>query len=337
MRIPFKQSVAALALSALALSATGAAHAEGQLRIAQQFGVVYLLLNVAQDQQLIEKHGRQQGVPIKVEYVQLSGGNAVNDALLSGSIDVAGAGVGPLLTIWDRTAGRQNVKGIASLGNFPYYLVSTNPNVKTIADFSDKDRIALPAVTVSVQARILQMAAAKQWGTAQYNRLDRLTQSVPHPDATAAVIAGQTELNSHFGNPPFQDQELAGNPKAHIVLNSYDVLGGPSSSTVLYATEKWVKENPKTYRAFIDALNEAAQLVSANPELAADAYLRVTKAKTDRAFLLKVIRNPQIQFKVGPQNTLGLAQFLHQTGAIKKQAVSWKDYFFEHPALGAGS
>ena len=337
MRIPFKNFAAGLALSALALSATGSAHAEGQLRIAQQFGVVYLLLNVAQDQQLIEKHGRQQGVPIKVEYLQLSGGNAVNDALLSGSIDVAGAGVGPLLTIWDRTAGRQNVKGIASLGNFPYYLVSTNPKVRTIADFSDQDRIALPAVTVSVQARILQMAAAKQWGTDQYKRLDRLTQSVPHPDATAAVIAGQTELNSHFGNPPFQEQELAGNPKAHIVLNSYDVLGGPSSSTVLYATEKWVKENPKTYRAFIDALNEAAQLVAANPELAADAYLRVTRAKTDRAFLLKVIGNPQIEFKVAPQNTLGLARFLHQTGAIKKQAASWRDYFFEHPALGAGS
>jgi NitT/TauT family transport system substrate-binding protein len=339
MRIPFPKFSAGLVVSALALSATIAlpARAEGQLRIAQQFGLVYLLLNVAEDQKLIEKHGQKLGVPIEVDYVQLSGGNAVNDALLSGSIDVAGAGVGPLLTIWDRTAGRQNVRGVASLGNFPYYLVSTNPNVKTIADFTDKDRIALPAVTVSVQARILQMAAARQWGTAQYKRLDRLTQSVPHPDATAAVIAGQTEINSHFGNPPFQDQELAGNPKAHIVLNSYDVLGGPNSATVLYATEKYVKENPKTYRAFIEALNEAAQLVAANPELAVDAYLRVTKAKTDRAFLLKVIKNPQIQFKVAPQNTLGLAQFLFQAGAIKKQPASWRDYFFDHPALASGS
>jgi NitT/TauT family transport system substrate-binding protein len=334
MRIPFRSIAAGLTL---AFAATSAAHAEGQLRIAQQFGLVYLLLNVAQDQKLIEKHAQKQGVPVKVEYVQLSGGNAANDALLSGSIDVAGAGVGPLLTIWDRTRGRQNVRGIASLGNFPYYLVSTNPNVKTIADFSDKDRIALPAVTVSVQARILQMAAAKQWGTAQYTRLDRLTQSVPHPDATAALIAGQTELNGHFGNPPFQDQELAGNPKAHIVLNSYDVLGGPNSATVLYATEKWVKENPKTYRAFVDALNEAAQLIAANPELAADAYLRVTKAKTERGFLLKVIKNPQIQFKVAPQNTQGLAQFLFQAGAIRNQPASWRDYFFEHPALAAGS
>ena len=335
MHKPIYKVAAALGLASLVAAAP--AWAEGKLRVAQQFGITYLLLNVAQDQKLIEKHGQKLGVPVSVKWVQLSGGNAVNDALLSGSIDVAGAGVGPLLTIWDRTAGRQNVKGVASLGNFPYYLVSTNPNVKSIADFTDKDRIALPAVTVSVQARILQMAAAKRWGNGEYAKLDRITQSLPHPDAAAAVMAGKTEINSHFATPPFQEQELAGNPKAHIVLNSYDVQGGPSSSTVLYATEKYVKENPRTYRAFIDALAEAAQLVTTNPELAADAYLRVTKARIDRAFLLKVIKNPQIEFKVAPQNTLGLAQFLYQAGAIKKQPASWRDYFFEHPALGSGS
>jgi NitT/TauT family transport system substrate-binding protein len=335
MRKPFHQFAAALGLAAIV--AATPAQAEGKLRIAQQFGITYLLLNVAQDQKLIEKHGKQLGVPIAVDWVQLSGGNAVNDALLSGSIDVAGAGLGPLLTIWDRTAGRQNVRGVASLGNFPYYLVSTNPAVKTIADFSDKDRIALPAVTVSVQARVLQMAAAKRWGTGEYARLDRLTQTVPHPDAAAAVIAGRTEINSHFATPPFQEQELAGNPKAHIVLSSYDVQGGPGSLTVLYATEKYVKENPKTTRAFIDALAEAAELATKNPELAADAYLRVTKAKIDRAALVKIIRNPEFQYKVAPQNTLGLAQFLHRAGAIKKQPASWRDYFFDHPALASGS
>jgi NitT/TauT family transport system substrate-binding protein len=334
----FTRLLAVLLLAAFAiLAGIAPAHAEGKLRIAQQFGVVYLLLNVAQDQKLIEKHGQALGQPIAVEYVQLSGGNAVNDALLSGAVDVAGAGVGPLLTIWDRTNGRQNVKGVASLGNFPYYLVSTNPKVKTIADFGEHDRIALPAVSVSVQARILQMAAAQRWGAGEFARLDRLTLALPHPDAAAAVIAGRTEIDSHFGNPPFQEQELAGNPNAHIVLNSYDVLGGPSSSTVLYATEKFVKDNPKTYLAFVDALAEAAQIATRDPELAADAYLRVTHARIDRAFLIKVLRNPQFQFKVAPQNTLGLARFMHQAGAIRKAPASWRDYFFEHPALASGS
>ncbi|HEX2012564.1 MAG TPA: ABC transporter substrate-binding protein, partial [Roseateles sp.] len=229
MKKTFTTRLAALGLAALALS--GAARAEGQIRIAEQFGIVYLLLNIAQDQKLIEKQGKTQGLDIKVENVKLSGGAAVNDALLSGSIDVAGAGVGPLLTLWDRTYGRQNVRGIASLGNFPYYLTSNNPAVKTIADFTDKDRIALPAVGVSVQSRVLQLASAKLWGDANYNKLDKIQVAVPHPEATAAIIKGGTEITGHFGNPPFQEQELAGNPNAHIVLSSYEVLGGPASAT----------------------------------------------------------------------------------------------------------
>ena len=190
----FKRTIAASLL--LGFAAAAPAHAEGTISIARQFGVVYALLNVAEDQKLIEKHGKKNGLEIKVEWKQLSGGAAVNDALLSGAVDIAGAGVGPLLTIWDRTAGRQNVKGVASLGSFPYYLVSTNPKVKTIADFTEKDRIALPAVTVSVQSRILQYAAARQWGEKEFARLDKFTQTLPHPDAAAALIAGGTEILS---------------------------------------------------------------------------------------------------------------------------------------------
>ena len=333
----FKRIARGAVLLAAMAGLAGAAQAEGRLRIAEQFGIVYLLLNVAQDQKLVEKHGKAAGVDIAVEYVKLSGGSAVNDALLAGSIDIAGAGVGPLLTIWDRTLGKQNVRGVASLGNFPYYLVTNNPAVKTIADFTDKDRIALPAVGVSVQSRVLQLASAKLWGDAQYNRLDKLQVALPHPDATAAIIKGGTEITGHFGNPPFQDQALAGNPNARIVLNSYDVLGGPASATVLYATEKFRNENPKTYGAFIAALQEAAQWTAANPEKAADTYIRVTKASIDRDFLVKIIRNPEVQFKVAPQNTFGLASFLHRVGAIRNKPASVQDYFFAAPHVASGS
>jgi NitT/TauT family transport system substrate-binding protein len=331
------RALAATLTGAAVLLGVPAAHAEGQLRIAEQFGIVYLLLNVAQDQKLIEKHGKAQGIDIKVEFLKLSGGSAVNDALLGGNIDIAGAGVGPLLTIWDRTLGKQNVRGVASLGNFPYYLVSNNPNVKTIADFTDKDRIALPAVGVSVQSRYLQLASAKLWGEAQYNRLDKLQVALPHPDATAAIIKGGTEITGHFGNPPFQNQSLAANPQARIVLNSYDVLGGPSSATVLYATEKFRKDNPKTYKAFIDALQEAATWVTANPEKAADIYIKVANARIDRDFLISIIKNPEVQFKIAPQNTFGLAEFLGRVGAIKNKPASVKDYFFDDAHVAAGS
>ncbi len=330
-----KPLMAALGV-ALALTGT-ASRAEGKLRIAEQFGIVYLLLNVAQDQQLIEKHGKAAGVDIQVERVQLSGGPAINEALLSGSIDIAGAGVGPLLTLWDKTQGRQNVRGIASLGNFPYYLTSSNPAVKSIDDFSDKDRIALPAVGVSVQSRILQLASAKRWGDAQFNRLDRLQVALPHPEATAALIKGGTEINAHFGNPPFQEQGLAGNPNVHVVLSSYQVLGGPASATVLYTTEKFRRDNPKTYKAFVGALAEAADFIARYPERSADIYIRNENSKVPKDLLLKVIKNPEVQFKITPQNTFALASFMHRIGAIKNKPASAQDYFFDDPHNAAGS
>ncbi|WP_416759883.1 ABC transporter substrate-binding protein [Roseateles sp. So40a] len=325
------------ALAATVALASTAAHAEGKIRIAEQFGIVYLLLNVAQDQQLIEKHGKAAGVDIKVERVQLSGGPAINEALLSGSIDIAGAGVGPLLTLWDKTQGKQNVRGIASLGNFPYYLTSSNPAVKSIDDFSDKDRIALPAVGVSVQSRILQLASAKRWGDAQFNKLDRLQVALPHPEATAALIKGGTEINAHFGNPPFQEQGLAGNANVHVVLNSYEVLGGPASATVLYTTEKFRRDNPKTYRAFVGALAEAADFIAKNPERSADIYIRNENSKVPKELLLKVIKNPEVQFKITPQNTFALATFMHRIGAIKNKPASAQDYFFDDAHNAAGS
>lgn len=339
MRKTLSRLAAGIGLSASliagSLVAPAAAQAEGQIRIAEQFGIVYLLLNVVRDQNLIEKHGKEQGIDIKVDWTQLSGGAATNDALLSGSVDIVGAGVGPLLTIWDRTQGRQNVKAVASLGNFPYYLLSSNPNVKTIADISEKDRIALPAVGVSVQSRFLQYAAAKQWGDKEFNRLDKYTLAVPHPDATAALIAGGTELNGHFSNPPFQEQALA-NKDVHVVLDTYELLG-PNSPTVLFTTEKFRKDNPKTYKAFVDALAEAADFAQKDKAAAADTYIRVTKAKISRDELLKIIDNPKYEFTITPKNTYPLAEFLYRVGAIKHKPESWKDYFFqdEKPLQGS--
>ena len=324
-----------LSLALIAGTLPMPAQAEGQLRIAEQFGIVYLLLNVARDQQLIEKHGKAAGVDIKVDWTRLSGGPAVNDALLSGNIDIAGAGIGPLLTVWDRTKGKQNVRGVASLGNFPYYLLSSNPKVKTIADLSEADRIALPAVGVSIQSRFLQYAAAKEWGDKAFDRLDKYTVAIPHPEATAALITGGTELNGHFSNPPFQDQALQ-NPNVHVILDTYKLLG-PNSPVALYTTEKFYQENPKTYHAFVSALAEAAEFVQGNREAAADIYRRVADSKIDRDLLLKVLNDPRVEFSVAPKNTFQLADFLHRVGVLKNKPAVWQDYFFKDPRTASGS
>ena len=325
-----KTSMKLFAAAALALSAmvpgTGA-HAEGLIRISQQFGTLYLPLHVMRDQNLIQKHAKALGLDdVTVEWAQLSGGDAINAALLSGSIDIAAAGIGPFLTLWDRTGG--TVKIVGGLANQPNYLVTNNPEIKSLKDFKSSDKIALPAIGVSVQARILQMAAEKEFGPGNQNKLDNNTVTLAHPDATAALLAGSTEITAHLSNTPFQEQALK-DPKIHRVFSSYDVLGGPVTPTYLYATTAWREENPKTFQAFFEALKEASAWIEANKKAAAETYVRVEKSKLDPAFIQSLIESPDSKFTVVPSRSFAFANFLYRTGAIKIKADSWKDYTVE--------
>lgn len=332
MKITKTTGAIALAL----LFATGAAQAEGEISIAQQFGIGYLILDVVRDQQLIEKQGKKQGLDIKVDWRTLSGATAMNEALLSGALDVASAGVPPLLTLWDRTKGRQNVKAIASLGSMPNYLLSNNPAVKSIKDLSDKDRIAVPAAGVGFQSRTLQIETAKLFGDADYKRFDKISVSLPHPDASAALIAGGSEISTHFSSPPFQYQALE-HKNVHKILSSYDVLGGQATFNVLYTTQKFHDENPKTYRAFYDALAEAAQIINTDKNKAAETYIRVEKSRLPLPLVQKIVNDPEISFTISPQRTFIYADKLHQLGVIKNKADSWKAYFFNEAWQNPGS
>lgn len=310
------------------LHPSGAVFAEGHLRLVEQFGTIYLPLHVLRDQKLIEKHGRELGIDIKVDWATLSGGAAVNDALLSGAVDVGAAGAGPVIVLWDRTKGSADVKAIAALGEQPNYLVTDNPNIKTLKDFGKTDKIAVPAVIVSQQSRLLQIAAEREFGEGKYNAIDDLTVTLPHPDATAALLSGSSAITAHFSNPPFQDQELR-SPKIHKVLSSYDILGGRATPTLLYATSKFRAENPKTFKALFDALVEASGWIETHRAEAAETYIRVAHSKLDPAFVTSVIDNTDVDFTVAPQGTFKLAMFLAKIGAIKNKPASWKDYSFE--------
>ncbi|HEY0209885.1 ABC transporter substrate-binding protein [Acerihabitans sp.] len=312
------------------------ARAEGTISIAQQFGIGYLILDVVRDQKLIEKHGKEQGLDIKVDWHSISGATAMNEALLTGALDVASAGVPPALTVWDRTRGKQNVKAVAALGSMPNYLLSNNPAVKSVSDLSDKDRIAVPAAGVGFQSRTLQIETARLFGNAEYKKYDSITLSLPHPDATSALISGGAEITAHFSSPPFQYQALE-HANIHKILSSYDVLGGKGTFNLLYATEKFHDENPKTYKAFFDALAEAEQIIKADKNAAAKTYIRVEQSHLPLELIEKIVNDPENDFTIAPQKTFVYAEKLHELGILKNSAASWKDYFFPEAYALPGS
>ena len=307
-----------------------------EINVAQQYGIGYLPLMLMEEQKLIEKHAKAAGMDVKVGWAKFAGGNVMNDALLSGSLQFASGGVGPLVTLWSRTKGNLDVKAVSAINSMPLYLNTRNPSVKTIKDFTEKDKIALPAVKVSVQAVTLQMAAEKAFGEGQHGKLDALTVSMSHPDAQTALLSGQSEVTAHFGSPPFQYQQLK-RPGIHQVLSSTDVLGGPTTFNVVWTTSKFRNENPKLYAAFVSALEEATAYINKDKTAAAEAYLRISKDKDGVADILAMLNDPAIVFTMAPQNIMAYANFMAKIGMIKVKPESWKDMFFPNIHGLAGS
>ena len=326
-------------LVACALLSSGArvALAEvSEVRVAQQFGVSYLPLMVMRRGKLIEKHAERMGVtPLKVTWRTFGSGADMNVALISQTLDFASGGVAPVLQVWERTKGNLAVKGVAALGSLPLYLNTISAKIRTIRDFTASDRIALPAVKVSIQALLLQMAASKSFGEDEYDSLDPLTVSMNHPQALAALLSG-TEITAHFAAPPFQDQDLK-DPRVRRVLNSYDVLGGPATLNSLYAASKFRSDNPRVFAAVLAALREAMLLINSDKIWAAKVYIEEEKSKLDAEFVHAIISNPEVNFTVAPQGFMKFANFMSQTRMISDLPSSWKDVFFPEVHAEAGS
>src|SRR5499427_8987834 len=243
-----------------ALLAGPAAAQVPEIRLARQFSMGYLQFNVMEHQQLIEKHAKALGIPeVKVSWHTFNGPAAVNDALLSGQIDIGSGGTPGLLLLWSKTKGTPNeVRGISALSSQPFLMNTRNPAIKTVADLKDTDRIALPAVKVSIQAIMLQMAATKAFGPANFAKLDTLTVSMTPPDATIALLSGAGEITSVFSVPPFQQQQLA-KSGVRTVLNSYDVMEGSHTFTVAWTSSRFRDQNPVLYKALVAAMTEATE------------------------------------------------------------------------------
>ena len=315
----------------------GVARAEmSEITLAQQYGLAFLPLMVMEHQQLLEKHLRAEGLgDVKVRWIKVASGAMMNDALLGGHLSFASGGVPPFITIWAKTKGSINVKGVCAMVSMPLYLNTRNPRIRSVKDFTDKDKIALPAVKVSNQAMFLQMAAEKAFGEGHAHELDPLTVSLSHPDAMTAMLSGG-EITTHFSAPPFEYEELE-KAGVHRILNSYDLLGGPHTFAMVWTTAKFRKENPRTYAAFLAAYKEANDLIARDKNVAAEVYLADTKDPDSAANIVKMIEAPGSEYTMTPQNILKQAQFMYHIGTIKVKPASWKELFFPevHPLAGS--
>jgi NitT/TauT family transport system substrate-binding protein len=291
-------------------------------------GFGFLPLQVMEKFKLVEKYAKEAGLDLKVQFLNLGGPSTVNDALISGSAHLAPAGPPAFLTTWAKTQGSMKIKGVAAMTSMPMYLNTRSADIKSLDDVKGDDKIAVTAVKVSIPAIIMQMYARQKYGPDETTRFDKFTVSLTHPDGVAAMLSGHHEVNLHYTSPPFFLRELR-DPKIHTIQTSDDVMGGSTTFTMLYTTSKFHDENPKTYKALLDALTEAIKIINSDKRGAAKLFLEMSGAKgwtEDEIF--ENLSRPDIHFTTSPQNVMKYANFMADVGTLKVRPASWKDLFF---------
>ncbi len=324
-----RRAMAALCVvAALGLPTNTSAEVK-EVQIARGFAIPHLPIMIMEHDKLLEKHARAAGLgEVVVVYSTIGGGSVMNDSLISGALSFGVGGAPPMLTLWDKTRSGIQVKGVCAEATMPLLLNTRNPNLKTVKDLTEKDKIAVGAVKVSIQARLLQMAAAKAFGDAEFSRFDALTVGMNSPDASAALRSGAGEVNTNFSLPPFQYAEVKV-PGIHTLASSNDITGGPHTFTMVYTTGKFHDANPKIYQAFLAAIREAIVAINRDKSGVARTYIEMTNSKESVADIVAILDDPLVQFTMTPVGTMKFADFMYRIGALKNKPNSWQDYFFE--------
>lgn len=324
-----RMAAVAATIAALIFGATPSQAEVAKLKIGLQYGLTYLPVVIAQSEGLFDKAAKAQGLPgLDVELARFSGSTAMNEALLSGSVDLGTLGTAGALIAWDKTRGRQAVKSIGALGSITYVLYTNRDNIKTFKDFTPDDKIAVPAFN-SPQAILLRVAAARELGDPK--KADILMVNLPHPDATAALLSGRA-IGGYFSTPPFI-QVIQKDKKVHEVLKSTSLTGGGNvTGAVLAGMQGFVDANPKVAMAMMQGLDEANKLIKDDPKRAAEIYLASEKVQLNADDVVQILGDGSLTFSSAPEGLETFAKFMSEQGMLSKVPPSWKDVFF--PMIG---
>ena len=292
------------------------------IRIAQQFGLGYAALTIADEFDLFEKY-----LPgLEVEWLQLGSGGAINEAFIANEIDVAVMGIPPFLIGWNKGIPWRVAAGMCIM---PLSLQTYKQDIDSLADFTGEDKIAYPAPG-SIQHILLSMAAEKQLGSA--TALDDIGVAMAHPDAAAALI-NQRDITGHFTSPPYNFKEL-NTEGIKTVVDGTEAFGTEFTFLVAVASEDLYKNNPQAYAAFVMGVAEATEYINENPEEAAE--ILAPSFGLDNETTLKYLTWPGMNYVNTPLGLMGFSDFMKTAGYIEKIPNQLSDIAFPNVVAAIG-
>lgn len=295
----------ALAAMMLAGAANGAAARE-TVRIAVEHGLGYApLFIVAKKPEMLRKY-----LPdADVELVQLAGGAAVREGLLSGTVDIGGLAMSPIIQAWARGA---DLKIALAISDMPAKLITYRPDIHSIKDLKPGDKINVVSIG-SPLSLMVQMAAESELGNP--HALDNSFVTMSHPDGVAAVMT-KRDIVATFATPPYI-RILMRQPGMHAILTNHDVAAA-NFSYIVAAAGAGFAHRTAAYDATIHALQDAIAWLNAKPRKAAAFLAAEEHTKLTPADWLAELKQDGVRFAPVPHGLEKLGTFMVEVGVAPK-------------------
>ncbi len=311
--------ILALVLAALFLCACGKKSDQSaetkELTIAYQYGMAYAPLTVMREQNLIEKH---YGEPLTVVWTQLNSGSAINEGIITGSIDAAAMGIAPAIT--------GMLKGIpyrifSSVSAQPQVIMTHNTALNSLSDFTSGNKIALVNIG-SIQHIMLAMAAKAELGDA--HALDNNIVAMSHPDGMTALLSGS--VDAQLTTAPYVYKERGQEGIGEIDAIS-EVWPEGNTFIVAMASEK-LHADEKLYGALVAAMNEAIDYLNNNKEAAAE--LLCANEGVSAEVMLSWLNDPACRYSTETKGVMEMARFMVDEGFAEGTAEDFSQLAYDN-------
>lgn len=271
------------------------------IRLAKQYGMQYATGYIVEKMNLLEKY-----LPgAKIEWSSFGGGAAITEALISGHLDVGFMGMPPAVIAIDKGADLKIASGVCVP---PFDLMVKEERLKSIADFTPQDKIAIPGIS-STQHILLSIAARDKLNKAR--DFDSNMVAMANPDAYSSLVSG-TEIVGHFTTMPFLEQEARQGFRS--ILSGKEAYG--DASIVCVTTSKF-HSNSAVYAGLMGALSEAVDLLNKQDPKVLEIIAEVEKITIEdaKAFLNWHGTN----YTTNIYGLMGIANYMYEVGYIKNK------------------
>ncbi|MEK6264482.1 MAG: ABC transporter substrate-binding protein [Clostridium sp.] len=293
---------------------------KNSISIAEQYGLAYAPLQIMKENKILEKN--YPGV--KIDWKQLGNTAAIREAMLSNQVEVGFMAIPPFLIGLDKG---MEWKIASGLSESPVTLVTNSENIKSIKDFSESDRIALPQPG-SIQHMLLAMQCEKEFGDAK--KLDNLLVTLAHPDAMNALLSAK-DITAHFTSPPYLFKELEQN-SIHQILDGKDAIGADFTFIVGVTTNKFHEIKPELYKALVISIKESIVFMQNNPYKSAEILADIYKLSKDE--VLQYITHKDMIYTQEVKGINEFVEFMKKNDYISKEysdksSMMWEDVKYE--------